>query len=152
MNGAKVSLEKRDSKRRRKDRCCDDDILMFRGWMIWIIAEEIRKAGGQREEIFFGMEQPAVPQLEEVVRIWETEQCRNFAQAYGFRLQTFNQGDFGGRAKKPTGWGGNLSIRLPTVKGGGLARDVRGKSKEDILQEPRSLSRWAPGFMRAVAQ
>lgn len=129
----------------------EDDILMFRAWMIWIVAEEMRKLNGVEESTAFGLKQPAIPHNEEVVTIWKTEQWKGFAEAYGFVRQSFNQGDYGGRAKKPTSWGGNLPLILPKSRGGGVARDVRGKTKEEILEESRKLSRWAPGMMRAVA-
>ena len=129
----------------------EDDILMFRAWMVWIIAEEMRKAEGKEEMTKFGMEQPAVPEKQEVVTIWKTSQWKNFESAYGFGRQSFYQGDFGGAAKKPTSWGGNLPIELPRHRGFGTKREVAGKTKEEILLEARKLSRWAPGMMRAVA-
>ena len=142
---------KEDLKKAERDQVEEDDVLMFRAWTVWILAEEVRKLEGKREQVGFGMEQPAIPSLEEVVTIWRTPQWLKMKEAYGFKLQSFNQGDFGGTAKKPTGWGGNLPIDLPEPLGGGKARDVKGKTKEEILTESRSLARWAPGLMRAVA-
>ena len=140
-----------DLKPKEKDQVEEDDILMFRSWMIWILAEETRKAEGKTEPVSFGLEQPAIPANDGVVTIWKTPQWRNFAEAYDFHRQAFNQGDFGGLAKKPTAWGGNLPILLPETRGGGKRRDVAGKTKEEIIAESKKLARWAPGMMRSVA-
>eukprot|EP00435_Cladocopium_sp_Y103_P038530 s827_g10.t1 len=130
----------------------EDDVLMFRLWMVWIIAEEVRKMHGEVERPAFGMEQPAEPQdREEVVSIWRTAQWQSFAEAYNFKQQSFMQGDFGGEARKPTTWAGNLSIGCPTPRGAGAKRNVQGLSKDQILDGAKKLARWAPGLMRSIA-
>lgn len=130
----------------------EDDVVMYRLWMIWIVAEEVSKMNEGKQQTAFGLEQPAEPAgMPEVVSMWRTEQWRKMAEVYGFKQQTFFQGEYGGEAWKPTTWAGNMPIEVPARRGGGMKRDVSGLTKEQIMAGSRRLARWAPGFMRAIA-
>lgn len=84
--------------------------------MLFIIADEVHKTQapncrGGEEKIWFGLEQPAYPHYKpEVVSFWKTEQWNRLCELYQFEEVTFNQGDWGGEAVKPTTWGGSLMI------------------------------------------
>ena len=70
---------------------------------------------------------------------------------YGLEEITFNQGDFGGEAIKPTTWGGNLSIEVPKKKNEAAKSRSENRS-ENRIKDSKSLARWAPGLMREVAR
>ena len=95
----------------------DDDILMWRGLMLFIAHEEMRKAlkRGEEEAMFLGLEQPADPThyMPEVVTFWKTPDWIQMKLRYQLQEQTFLQSRWGGKAKKPTTFGGYLSVRLP---------------------------------------
>ena len=131
----------------------EDDTLMWRMILLFIIAEEVNKiqdprlSGGGRKT-WFGMEQPAFPHYKpEVVSIWRTKQWARLCDLYGFEEVTFNQGDWGGDAVKPTTWGGSLMIGLPERR----SMDVKSR-KDGEKRDSKTLARWAPGMMREVAK
>ena len=66
-------------------------------------------------------------------------------------MQTFNQSEFAAVATKPTTIGGNLRLQVPMPGRRGAPHDVEGKSKGQICEEARLLSRWPPLMMRAIA-
>ena len=140
----KKGLEKAEEEKVRQD-----DVMMWRGIFLYLVSEEVRKAVKHKEDrrkMKIGIEQPANPNeyMPEVVSFWGTEEWRKLKEMYNLEEQTFSQSSWGGRATKPTTWGGNLLLRLPEegdqrAREGGAVRD----SKE--------LARWAPGMMREVA-
>jgi len=89
----------------------EDETLMWRMIVLYIIADEVYKTQapnvcGGDERPWFGLEQPAFPQYKpEVVSFWKTEQWNRLCELYQFEEVTFNQGDWGGEAVKPTTWG-----------------------------------------------
>ena len=129
----------------------EDDVLMWRGWMIYILAEEVRRALGdpRSEKVWVGLEQPADPThyMPEVVTFWKTPEWNRLKQRYGFEEQTFSQSRWGGPAVKPTTFAGNLKLEVP---GDPVPADVDGC--DERVQSSKDLSRWAPGFMKEVAQ
>ncbi len=131
----------------------EDDTLMWRMILLFIIAEEVNKiqdskVSGGGQKIWFGMEQPAFPHYKpEVVSIWKTEQWARLCELYGFEEITFNQGDWGGDAVKPTTWGGSLTIGLPKKR----SFEARSRNEGEKL-DSKTLARWAPGMMREVAK
>ena len=58
-----------ESEKRRVE---EDDILMLRMVMLFIVAEEVRKANSIKMPTQFALEQPAVPREEEMVSWWRT--------------------------------------------------------------------------------
>ena len=126
----------------------EDDLLMWRGLMLYVAQEEMRKAMGRgdNERLHLGLEQPADPThyMEETVTFWKTEEWQALKRMYGFQEQSFRQSDWGGLAKKPTTFAGNLPLDLP--------EELHKFKKEDFKGNSKDLSRWAPGFMKEVAR
>ena len=130
----------------------DDDILMLRGLMLYVIQEEVRRAVGGSEDskMTLSVEQPADPThyMPEVVTFWRTEPWLKLRNRYGLWEQTFNQAKFGGLAEKPTTFGGNLLLNLPEE---GREDEYGGWGTAEPVQSSRDLARWAPGLMKEVA-
>eukprot|EP00438_Fugacium_kawagutii_P024973 Skav217964 [mRNA] locus=scaffold3450:124613:131011:+ [translate_table: standard] len=135
-----------------KEKVREDDILLFRYLLLFVISEEVRKVLKRVQKVAFGVEQPSPPKNPEVVTFWKTPQWKMMRRLYGMDQQNFNQATFGGIHGKPTTWGGNLRLRIPEEEVLGRKRKIHGKSKDQICQESRLLSRWVPGMMRAVAE
>lgn len=56
-----------------KKKCWEDDVMMFRSWMIFAVAQECRKAEGKKDSVNFLLEHPSAPEeMPEVVSIWKT--------------------------------------------------------------------------------
>ena len=65
-DGEEFSIQ--DIKDQEDQQVFEDEVLMFRFRMIWIVAEEVRKMMGHDQPVAFGMEQPAEPnEMPEVV-------------------------------------------------------------------------------------
>ena len=136
----------------------EDDVMMWRAFFLFIVARHVREAeNGRAEEkenkkgeVKLLVEQPAHPEHHpEVVSLWKTSQWRKLEEMYDLGTQTFNQGDWGGVGVpvKPTTVGGNLRIQVPSSKNyHAIPRGDRPSSNS------KDLSRWVPGFMRAVAK
>ena len=142
---------KKDNNEQEQKQVLEDDVLMWRMILLFVVADEANKAkeGGSKEEkkVWFGLEQPAFPDyMPEVVSFWKTSQWEQLAEMYGFEMWHFNQGDWGGEAVKPTTWGGSLEIQLPEKRN----RDARARG-EGEKKDSKRLARWAPGMMRSVA-
>lgn len=105
------------------------------------MSEEIRKVNGVHQPTSLFLEQPAdLAQMPEVVTLWRTPTWRQLEEVYGLKTQTFNQSEFAALATKPTTAGGNLPIQVPLKGRKGEPRSVEGKSKEEIIQESKSLA------------
>ena len=130
----------------------DDDILMWRGLMLFVIHEEVRRAVGALEsrKMILSVEQPADPThyMPEVVTFWKTDQWLRLRNRYELWEQTFNQACFGGLAEKPTTFGGNLLLNTPKDDLNGDGMDV---TPLGPVQSSKELARWAPGLMKEVA-
>ena len=130
----------------------EDDIMMWRGLLLFIIQEQVRKAVGGlgSDKMTLSVEQPADPThyMPEVVTFWKTEPWLRLKSMYGLWEQTFSQAKFGGIAEKPTTFGGNLPLNAPT---GDLEFDAREFAPSEQIQSSRELARWAPGLMKEVA-
>ena len=142
--GEKKGLEKAEEEKVRQD-----DVMMWRGIFLYLVSEEVRKAVKHKEDrrkMKIGIEQPANPNeyMPEVVSFWGTEEWRWLKEMYNLEEQTFSQSSWGGRATKPTTWGGNLLLRLPEE---GDQRATKGGA----VRNSKELARWAPGMMREVA-
>ena len=135
-----------------QDKVNDDDVLMWRGLMLFIAHEEMRQAlkRGEDEAMFLGLEQPADPThyMPATVTFWKTPEWTQLKQRYKLKEQTFLQSRWGGKAKKPTTFGGNLSLRLPDSQ---EDEDEVKVQEEEPLRSSKDLSRWAPGMMKQVA-
>ena len=140
---------KKDLEKAEEDKVREDDVMLWRGLFLFVVAEEVRKATEdkkKREKMMIGIEQPADPKdyMPEVVSFWSTEEWKRLKVMYGLDEQTFNQSQWGGQATKPTTFGGNLSLDLP--------EDERlGRPREGVIRDSKALARWAPGMMKEVA-
>lgn len=130
----------------------EDDVVMYRYMMLYVISEEVRKSKGSDKPVGMMMEQPAAPKSHpEVVSIWRTMEWRLLAEIYKLKEQTFNQSEFGAVATKPTTVGGTLLLDIPLRGRKGQARDVTGLTPQQICAGSRSLARWPPLMMRSIA-
>eukprot|EP00438_Fugacium_kawagutii_P033584 Skav205234 [mRNA] locus=scaffold1794:149103:155795:- [translate_table: standard] len=129
-----------------------DDILMLRFLLIYIIAEELRKAEGRSKKVHFLLEQPGIPKNKEVVSWWQTDVWKKMKKTYRFDEVSVDQWDWGGAASKWTTLGTSMKIERPLRRGGAPKRDREGKDSKQLFQESRALARWAPGLMIEVAE
>ena len=141
-----------------KKKVFEDDVMMYRMIMLFIVADMGRKAlRGLQDELQDGsklprrkgktrflLEQPAEPEHQpSCASWWRTEEWLKLKKYYNLRLYTFDQRDWGGKAYKPTSVATDLEFDLPTKQNGWVRSGKVESSKE--------LSRWAPGFMQQVA-
>ena len=133
-HGMVRNLENLASLHKEKNAVLEDDTLLFRFLLIFVVSEEVRKALRRTQKVSFGMEQPAPPEnMEEVVSWWRTEQWAALKNLYDLMEQTFNQSSFGGTATKPTTWAGNLKIQLPLCQKRGEPRNIEGMNRGEIF-------------------
>ena len=128
----------------------EDDVMMWRMIMLYLVADEV--AMRKREEpVGFLVEQPADPShyQPECVSWWRTPQWRGLREDKWLLEVTFNQGDYGGVAVKPTTLGTNLVVQLPQEKVEGLG--TRGTATAVDFKETKNMARWVPGLMREIA-
>ena len=139
----------------------EDDVLLFRFILLYVLADLQSKSEDKEEKgrVGFLIEQPAEPKNEpRCPSFWRTEEWQRLKQIHGLREVTFKQGDWGGRASKPTTVGTTMALRLPQERPGGEARGVGGgkprweMSDEEKLRTSKELSRWAPGMMREISR
>ena len=137
-----------------KRKCWEDDVMMFRSWMVYIVAQECSKAEGKKEDIDFVLEHPSPPEdMPEVVSIWRTTSWDKLKKAYNLKEVEVDQGDLGSGAIKPTTLGTNLKLEFPKIVGVAKAkRKIEGKTKEELLQESQKLSRWTPVMTSCIAE
>ena len=128
----------------------EDDVLFMRFVLLYVISDMVAKVKKEERTLLL-IEQPAEPKLPEVVSWWRTAQWKNLEQAHGLRKQTFDQAEFGGDSTKFTTVGGTITLHVPLHGRRGKPRDINGKTAAQLCQESRSLSRWVPGMMRAIA-
>ena len=126
----------------------DDDLMMWRMIFVFMVAEYLRQARREEKEVKLALEQPASPRdyRPEVVSWWDTSEWKKLAEEFSLKEYTFNQGDLGGAAKKPTTFGGNLALDLPDNKGLGSTRFSGPHLKS------KDLARWSPGTMVMVTK
>ena len=151
-DGGEWGLPENTEMERRK--CWEDDVMMFRSWMLYVVAEECRKAEGKLEAINFLLEHPQAPEeMPEVVSIWRTEAWKKLKELHRLREHHVDQGDLGGGATKPTTLGTNLGLDFPHIQGiVKTRRRVEGKTKEQLVQESKKLARWNPVMTSCIAE
>lgn len=91
----KGEFGKEDLTRAESHMVWEDDVLLWRMVMLYIIAEEVNKLDEEKKKkIGFGIEQPAYPEyMLEVVSLWRTSQWGSLKRMYDLKEITFNQGD-----------------------------------------------------------
>ena len=133
-----------------KAKCHQDDVMLLRMVMLFVVAEEVRKASQKQAPVAFLLEHPAAPMdVPEAVSWWRTEQWQALRKVYGLGEVDLDQGEWGGHAVKPTTLGTNVEIKM-TFKGGAQG-DRRTKvakrwllTNEELVQGSKRLARWAP--------
>ena len=137
---------------REQKQVTEDDILMMRFVLLYVITDLVRKMNKEEEKTLLLLEQPAEPANPEVVSWWKTKEWEALKTAHGLSLQTFNQSEFGSSTTKPTSIGGTAKVQVPLKGRKGGQRIVEGKTAQQLCDESRSLSRWTPGMMRELAK
>ena len=125
----------------------EDDVLMWRLWTIALVAIHVRRTqDDSKKDVKVLVEQPKEPdEYPEVVSFWRTEEWTRLRNIYNFQEQTFLQGDWEGKAPKPTTVGGNLALRPPI-------KDAKKSWTGGKIKNSKDLERWAPGMMREIAR
>ena len=135
-----------------QDKVNEDDVLTWRGLMLFIAHEEMRKAlkRGEEEAMFLVLEQPADPAhcMPATVTFWKTPEWSQLKHRYKLSERTFLQSRWGGKAKRPTTFCGNLSLHLPDSQ---EDEDEVKAQDDEPLRSSEDLPRWAPGMMKQVA-
>ena len=129
----------------------EDDLLLWRLVFLAIVGDYVAKARDPETSCGFGIEQPAAPEYnKEVVSWWWTEEWKTLQRTMGWKQQTFHQEDLfetpTDTAIKPTTWGGNLPLDLPTW----VNPLARGRDHQEP-GDSKTLARWVPGLMRRIA-
>ena len=133
-------------------KCWEDDVMMFRSWMVFLVAQECRKAEGRKDNVKFVLEHPSPPEeMPEVVAIWRTSAWKE--ELYHLQECEVDQGDLGSGASKPTTLGTNVRLEFPKLTGVvKKRRRVEGKTKEQLVQESKGLARWTPIMTSCIAE
>ena len=144
----------------------EDDVLMFRFILVYLLADITAKARkNEGGGVKFFMEQPAEPKGEpRCASWWRTPEWKTLEKLHDLKEVTFMQGDWGGRAVKPTTVGTTMDFQGPEKGVCGLhlgeaLRHDREVEKprwemtdEEKLSSSKALARWAPGMMRELAR
>lgn len=119
--------------------------MLWRAVTLAVIAIHVRRAQeSEKPDPKFLIEQPAEDErFPETVALWRTEEWGMLRRLYNWKEVTFRQGDYGGKATKPTTVGGDLMEGPPQKK--------EEKTREKV-RNSKELERWAPGMMREVAR
>ena len=126
-----------------------DDEMMWKMILIYLVAKwsrRVKYGEGRRGHVSYLVEQPAPPEYRpQVVSFWWTSQWKALMEMENLELKVIRQGDYGGLAVKPTGLGTDLQIEQGRLCSEAKARPTDGSG------DSKSLSRWTPGLMRAIA-
>ena len=138
---------KRDLSKDEKAMVKEDDTLMMRMVVLFLVSNYVKKARGSTQEPWFLLEQPADPvqKNEEVVSWWRTSQWKALKDEFNFHENTFDQFHLGGECPKMTTLGGNLPVDVDPFK------NERKLLPRGRVHDSKSLSRWAPKMMDAIA-
>ena len=129
----------------------DDDVLLWRMLFLAEVAKLGRATHPSKGKFRFMLEQPAEPlHRPECVSFWLTSEWKALRDLNSWGEQAFCQGDFCQDEVpiKPTKLGGNLEIELPVYKN----PHARARAGDEPLEESKTLARWLPNLMRAIAK
>ena len=102
-NGGEWGIQGGSEVERRK--CWEDDVMMFRSWMVFIVAQECNKAEGRREKVDFVLEHPSPPEeMPEVVSIWRTAAWEKLKKIYHLNECELDQGYWEVVPSNPLRW------------------------------------------------
>ena len=123
----------------------EDDVLMWRMLFLHAVADQVWKARQKPGKVVFSMEQPSEPQdRPEVVSIWRQGEWKRLKELMKYEEYHCFQGHLGGKAMKPTTFGGTLELDVKEFE------RERPKTFKRISSS-KELERWAPGLMMMVA-
>ena len=142
-----------------KKKCHQDDTMLLRMVMLFVVAEEVRRATKKGQPVTFLLEHPSAPgDLPEVVSWWRLPQWHALKKAYGLGELHLNQEDWGGYGSKPTTLGtnmqlGNGGMNSRRARRGRPSNEQRMQmTNEEIVQGSKRLARWTPRLMLAIAE
>ena len=123
-----------------------DDTLMMRMVVLYLISNYVKKARGSKQKPWFLLEQPADPYYknQDVVSWWRTPQWKALKEEFEFVETTFDQLHLGGECNKMTTLGGNIPVAIDRFL-------IQKKAVKGRVHDSKSLSRWAPKMMDAIA-
>eukprot|EP00435_Cladocopium_sp_Y103_P009390 s5129_g2.t1 len=121
----------------------EDDVLLWRMLFLFMVAEYTRRAQLRPHPVQLVIEQPASPKAyaPEVVSFWDTKEWQSLRTEFQLKEVTFNQGDHGGLAPKPTTLGTTFDLCM---------EDFQRPPQQLEVTSSKQLERWAPGLMDAV--
>ena len=136
-----------DLSQSEKTMVLEDDTMMMRMVVLFLVSSYVKKAKGATHHPWFLLEQPADPyhKNEEVVSWWRTPQWKAIKDEFNFTELTFDQFHLGGECNKMTTVGGSLPVSIDPFQ---VKRKAPLKGR---IHDSKSLSRWAPGMMDAIA-
>ena len=120
---------------------------MMRMVVPYLVSSYVKKAKGSTQEPWSLLEQPADPyhKNKEVVSWWRTSQWKALKDEFNFVETTFDQLHLGGENNnKMTTLGGNLPVAIDQFL-------IHKKVVQGRVHDSKSLSRWAPRMMDAIA-
>ena len=96
----------------------EDDVLMWRMLFLFMVAEYTRRAQMKVDPVHLVLEQPASPKSyePEAVSFWDTKEWKGIRDEFKLNEVTFNQGNLGGLAPKPTTLAPPLTCAWKTMK------------------------------------
>ena len=152
---------KKDLNASEKRKVYEDDVMMFRAILLYVIAVHVERTKDKKteqqedeaERVLLALEQPKAPEyMTQTVSFWWTDQWKALKEMYKLKEVSFNQGDWKGEdggkgCVKPTTMGGNMRIEVPQERN----PEAKGRSQEKV-KDSKSLSRWVPGLMKEMAK
>ena len=122
----------------------EDDVLMWRMLFLFMVAEYTRRAQMKADPVHLVLEQPASPRSyePEAVSFWDTKEWKGIRDEFKLNEVTFNQGNLGGLAPKPTTLGTTFDLCMEDYE--------RPLQRDQEVKSSKQLERWAPGLMDAV--
>ena len=140
---------KHDASKEDLKKVQDDDEMMFKMIMLYLVAKYTRKVEqwGESRSTRFLLEQPDAPEYKpEVVSFWWTSEWEALRKAENLKLLKIQQGDYGGQYVKPTGLGTDLEVGQGISTGRAVGRSA------GLCGDTKQLSRWVPGLCREIAK
>ena len=147
VHGPTTMWGKHDASEEDLRKVRDDDELMFKMIMLYLVAKYARKVEQWGESRPTHLEQPDAPDYKpEVVSFCWTRQWRALQEAEDLKLLRIQQGDYGGQYVKPTGLGTDLDVKRGTITGKAVGRSA------GLCHDTKQLARWTPGLCREIAK
>lgn len=143
-NGEEHGIE--DATQEEKKMIAEDDVLLWRMMFLAMVSIYLRDARRTKKKFGFLIEQPASPRdyMPQTVSWWDTQEWKALAREFGWKEETYNQGQLGGLTAKPATFGGSLILDVPKHR--------MPKTAKVEVESSKDLARWSPGTMNMVAE